>query len=227
MSIIPLKTFARINVAAATIFLSFLIYGCASSTKLTASWKSPNASRPYSKIIVVALTNNLLARQEVEHDLQEQLRHRGIEAARSIDIYPPTKGTGSEGMDLDLLKEKLHGQQYDGILTAALIDEKTETRYVPGYYDYGYYYPMAGPYWYGWYGGYYSYWYPILYQPGYYTMDKIYFLETNLYDVETEQLAWSAQSKSYSPSNLRKAANKFAEITVDRMVQDKVISARK
>jgi hypothetical protein len=209
--------------ALVALLLSITFPGCAPSTQLTGSWKSPDATKPYSKIVVVALTDQLLARQEVESDLQMQLREQGVEATRSIDIFPPTRGSDKGGLDLDLMMERLHGNDYDAILTAALIDEKTQTRYVPGYYDYGYY-PMAGPYWYGWYGGYYSYWYPMLYQPGYYTEEKIYYLETNLYDAATEQLAWSAQSRSYSPSSLRKAAQKFAEITVDRMSQERLIN---
>lgn len=210
--------------ALVAVLISVSIPGCAPTTRLTGSWKSPEVTKTYSKIVLVALTDQILARQEVESDLQAQLRERGIEATRSIDIFPPTRGANKVGIDLDLMMERLQGNGYDAILTAALVDEKTETRYVPGYYDYGYY-PMAGPYWYGWYGGYYAYWYPMLYQPGYYTEEKIYFLETNLYDAETEQLLWSAQSRSYSPSSLRKAAEQFAEITVDRLSQDRLISS--
>ncbi|MFD2248464.1 hypothetical protein [Pontibacter ruber] len=222
MATIISKATERIILVVAISLLTLFLIGCASSTQLTGSWRSPDVAKPYGKIVVVALTDQILARQEVESDLQMQLRQRGIEATRSIDIFPPAHGMSKDGLDLDLMMERLHSYNYDAILTAALIDEKTETHYVPGYYDY---YPMAGPYWYGWYGGYYAYWYPMLYQPGYYTEEKIYYLETNLYDTQTEQLMWSAQSRSYSPSSLRKAAEKFSEITVDRLSQDRLVAS--
>jgi hypothetical protein len=202
------------------LLLSISFLGCAPTTQLTGSWKSPEASKPYNRIVVAALTDNVLARQEVENDLQAQLRMRGIEAIKSIDIFPPSRGS-KNGPDVNLLLERVRDDGYDAILTAALVDEKTQTRYVPGNYGYE---PMTRAIWYGRFRGYYTYWYPILYDPGYYTEDKIYYLETNLYDTASEKLLWSAQSKSYSPSSLRKAAEQFAEITVNRMSQDRLIN---
>ncbi|MDX5422213.1 MAG: hypothetical protein LPK07_03245 [Hymenobacteraceae bacterium] len=215
----------RVSFILTAFILALGLSGCASSTRITGSWKAPEATQQtYNRIVVAALTDNVLARQEVESDLQLQLQQKGIEAVRSIDIFPPTRmRTRDGGPDVGLLLEKIRSDNYDAILTAALIDEETETRYVPGTYGYA---PMTRFGWYGRFGGYYTHWYPTLYDPGYYTQDKIYFLETNLYDAETERLLWSAQSRSHSPSSLRRAAEKFAEITVNRMAQDNLISAQ-
>ena len=200
--------------------ITLLLAGCASSTRITGSWKSPDASgKTYDNLVVAALTDNILARQKVETDMQTQLLQRGIRATKSIDIFPPSI-TGKDGPDVNLLLEKMRGNEYDAVLTVALVDEKTQTRYVPGNVGYR---PITRYAWYGNFRGYYTYWYPILYEPGYYTEDKIYYLETNLYGVAEDNLLWSAQSQSYSPSSLRKAAEKLAEITVDKMAQDNLI----
>lgn len=217
------KAITRIIIVAAIIILSIFLYGCASSTQITGSWKSPEASaQQYQRIVVAALTDNVLARQEVESDLQAQLRLRGIEATKSIDLFPPSVASKA-GPDVNLLLERIKEDRYDAILTAALVDEQTETRYVPGNVGYR---PMTRFMWYGSFRGYYTYWYPTLYDPGYYTEDKIYYLETNLYDAQTDKLVWAAQSRSYSPGSLRRAAAKFAEITVQKMSEDNVISAQ-
>lgn len=202
--------------------LSILLTACSSSTQILGSWKSPEiTAQNYKRIVVAALTDNVLARQEVENDLQAQLRLRGIESTRSIDLFPPTAAS-RRGPDVNLLLDRIKDNGHDAILTAALVDEQTETRYVPTTMGYR---PMTRFMWYGSFRGYYNFWYPTLYEPGYYTEDKVYYLETNLYDANNEQLVWSAQSKSYSPRSLRKAANRFAEITVQKMSEDNVLPA--
>ncbi|WP_299987811.1 hypothetical protein [uncultured Pontibacter sp.] len=196
------------------------IAACSSSTQIMGSWKSPEIeAQNYQRVVVAALTDNVLARQEVENDLQAQLQMRGIQATRSIDLFPPS-ATAKTGPDVNLLIERIKEDGHDAILTATLVDEQTETRYVPGNMGYR---PMTRFVWYGSFRGYYNYWYPTLYDPGYYTEDKVYYLETNLYDVNSDRLVWSAQSKSHSPRSLRKAASRFAELTVQKMAEDNVL----
>jgi hypothetical protein len=223
MKISFLKATTSMMIQTATIMLSIFLSACSSSTQIMGSWKSPEiAAQNYQRIVVAALTDNVLARQEVENDLQIQLQQRGIEATRSIDLFPPS-ASARMGPDVNLLLERIKENGHDAILTAALVDEQTETRFVPGTMGY---HPMNRFMWYGSFRGYYNFWYPTLYQPGYYTEDKVYYLETNLYDAHNDQLVWSAQSKSYSPRSLRKAASRFAEITVQKMGEDNVLPAQ-
>ena len=60
------------------------------------------------------------------------------------------------------------------MLTLALLDSKTVESYNPGTV----YYPMNYGY-YGSYYGYYNYYYPEVYSPGYYSVDKTFYLEAN------------------------------------------------
>ncbi|WP_266203095.1 DUF4136 domain-containing protein [Pontibacter kalidii] len=194
-----------------------ILWGCAPATRMTGSWKNPDtATQKYSKVMVVAISDNVQARQTVETDMQAQLQKRGIDATRSLDMFTPTM-TEQGAPDVDRMLSEAQEQGFGAILTVALLDQETETRYVPGAYGYA---PMTRFGWYGGFRGYYNYWYPTLYSPGYYTEDKVYFLETNLYDVKTEQLQWSGQTESYSPSSLRKASETLAELTVNSLAQE-------
>ncbi|WP_461489543.1 hypothetical protein [Pontibacter sp. HJ8] len=206
---------------AAALLVSIAFQGCAPSTQITGAWKSPEAaSKQYNNLVIVAMTNNVVARQQVENDLQAQLQKQGVTAAKSIELFPPTS-SGENGPDVNAIMEKVRSNGYDGIMTVALVDQEKETRYVPGNYTYA---PITRFGWYGRFSGYYTYWSPMMYDPGYYTEDKIYFLEANLYDVETENLVWSAQSSTYNPSDLQNASQEFAQVTVERMGQDNVVS---
>jgi hypothetical protein len=193
---------------------------CGSTTEVTGSWKNPEVTlKPVHTVLVTALTGRNNARQTVETDLANALQKDGIKSIRSLDILPPSF-TSSKEPDKEALLKKIKGSNVDVILTVALIDQTTESRYVPGSYGYA---PMTRFGYYGRFWGYYTNWYPTLYSPGYYTEDKTYFLETNLYDAHTEELIWSAQSESYNPSSLDRFSKEFAATVLNEMKKDGLI----
>ncbi len=199
--------------------MTFMV-GCAPSTAITGTWKSPEATAgTFNRIIVAALTDNAVARQTIEAQLQTQLQQRGINATKSIDLFPPAIMRDG-GTTADAILNKIKGDQHDAILTVALVNTETETRHVPGQTMYT---PITRFGWYGTFRGYYTYWRPMLYDPGYYREDKVYFLETNLYDAQSERLLWSAQSESYNPTSLQRFAQKFGEVTVGQMQKENLI----
>lgn len=196
------------------------VYGCAASTEVTGSWKSPEATtQTYNNVVVAAMTDNVQARQIIEEQMQNQLAQRGVNATKSIELFPPS-AMNRQGGDPDMMLQRIQGEGYDGIVTAAVVDQETETRYVPGNYGYT---PMTRFGWYGSFRGYYGHMSPMVYQPGYYTEDKVYFLESNLYDAQSENLVWSAQSRAYDPGTLTSFADEFAEVTVKQMARDNIL----
>ena len=196
--------------------------GCSPQTQITGSWKNDDAQLAgnLNTILVTALTGRTHARQAVENDIAAALEKKGYQTIKSIDVMPPTF-TGGEKPDRQELISKIQDSGADAILTVALIDEETETRYVPGNYSYAPF-PRFG--YYGTFWGYYNTWYPVLHDPGYYEKDKVYFIETNLYDARTEQLLWSAQSETYNPTNLPDFAKQFSEVIISRLEDDGVLN---
>jgi hypothetical protein len=195
-------------------------YSCGPSTKISGTWTNPDAiGKAYNKIVVLALTDNIQAKQNVENTLQNQLKQEGIQTAKSMDMFPPDFKDAK--LTHEQILQKVGESNYEAVLTVSLLDTKTETRYVPGTGAMGY-----APFGYGYYGsfgGYYNYMFPMTYSPGYYTQDKIYYIETNLYDALTEKLVWSAQSETYNPSDLVSFSKGFAKVTVDKMKAEGVL----
>lgn len=173
----------------------------------------------YKNVFVAALTHNLDARKIVENELAAQLRDQGIKVTTSIELFGPI--TREQAGNKEEIVKKIRENGNDAILTLSLVNIETETRYVPG--DNNYYAPTLTYDFYGNFSNYYNYYYPQLYEPGYYAHDKVYFLESNLYDVASEKLLWSAQSQSYSPGDIENFAGEFSEVTVARMHRDKII----
>jgi len=184
---------------------------------------SPQAdlSKNYDNILVAAMTDNIQAKKTVESEIASRLRKDGIMVSESIDVFPPN--FTDDDNDKEYMLNKIKDNHADGILTIALIDKDTETRYVPGNYLYHPYpaYPFYGYFW-----GYYSYWYPQLYDGGYYTEDNIYYIEANLYDVDTGKLLWSAQSKTYNPVELSSFSEEFSEKIVSQLEESHLLDVK-
>lgn len=198
------------------ITLAAFLHSCGSSTDITGSWKNPKISDvKYDNILVASMTNNIRAKSSIESKLAEELRDEGVTVSLSSEVFPPNFTESNN--DRQAMLDKIRDNGADAILTITLIDTETETRYVPGTYGYE---PMSRFGYYGRFWGYYSHWYPIVYSPGYYTTTKTYFMEANLYDVNTEELLWSAQSETYDPANLESFAEGFAEKIVNEMEND-------
>jgi hypothetical protein len=202
--------------------LILLVYGCTPTSKIIGSWKSPDlGSGTYENIFVYALINNdFIMKQTIEDDLDQILEKKGIHAASKLNVTIPKLNDEERK---DFLVEQIKKSGYDGILTIAIIDQTNETRYVSGT---TYYNPML----YGGYvrfGGYYSMYSPMMYSPGYYDTEKNYYAEINLYDSETQNLVWSAQSKTTNPTQMQKDVYDFAEVVVKQMIKEAIIVPKK
>ncbi|WP_228850386.1 hypothetical protein [Aegicerativicinus sediminis] len=204
-----------------SVFLvSILLISCgASNTKMTGSWKNPDVTpKKYESVFIVFIGGNQQLKQQVEDELAARASLKGLLATKSKDVFKPTFGRESMPEQEELLSE-IRESGAQAIFTVALKDKETTTRYVPGTTTY---YPLGFRH-YGRFYGYYANYYPMGYDPGYYKQDNVYYLESNLYDVETEELLWSAQSKTYNPSNFESFVKGYTEALIEQLIKDGLI----
>jgi hypothetical protein len=50
--------------------------------------------------------------------------------------------------------------------------------------------------------------------PGYYTNDKTYYIEGNLFDASTGKILWSMQSDAYNPAGIKSFSREYAELVI-------------
>jgi hypothetical protein len=202
--------------------LMLLAVACGTTTTITSSWRKPAASaNSYDNIFIAALTSNIPAKQRVEDGLQQILQQKGLKVEKSTDVFPPDFSTLT-GQKHELILSKIRSTGADGILTIALLKQETETHWVPGsgYWNPGMRYGYYNTFW-----GYYNNWYPQIYSPGYYDEQKVYYLETNLFNARNEQLIWAAQSKTYDPVNLQSFLKGYVQSIYEQMKKDGLINA--
>ncbi|WP_443937401.1 hypothetical protein [Pedobacter sp. MW01-1-1] len=201
-----------------------LISACSTTTSITGSYKAPDVTTvKFKKVFVSALTSNASAKQTVETEIAKYLNSKGIATVKSIEVIAPEIKATSNNVDQASVLKKIRDNKCDGILTIALVNKETETRYVPGVNTY----PVGGFGYYGTFGGYWGYGYNNFYSPGYYENDKVYYLETNLYDATTEKLVWSAQSQTYNPSSLEDFLPGYQKAITERFIKDGLVEVAK
>jgi len=77
---------------------------------------------------------------------------------------------------------------------------------------------------YGSYYGYYNHYYPQVYSPGYYATDKTYYIESNFYDMASDELLWSIQSEANNPSSVESWFNEYSYQLIDELKKEGLVT---
>lgn len=187
------------------------LFSC-NSTKVTSSWKTDEAAAAsFKKIIVLGIIKDKdrALRQELETQLVSYLKEQGYDAHAALQEYGP-KAFARSGEEA--IVQKLKNSGYDAVLTTVLLDKTKEHNYNPGTVSY----QPVGTY-YNRFRRYYSTVYDRVYTPGYYSTSTNFFLESNLYDVNSGKLIYSVQSKAFDPSSATTLGNDYAKTIIRDM----------
>jgi hypothetical protein len=192
------------------LLITLVLPGCGPSQKVIGFWADPEAASkgPYKKVFVIILSPNQDANFVIESEMGNLLVSRGYKVVLCNDMFPPNVSF-TKNFTREQFKDAISKTGCDAVLTLALLDTKTVESYHPG----SAYYPMN----YGFYGsyyGYYDYYYPIVYTPGYYSVDRTFYLETNAYDLASDKMLWSLQSEARNPSDLDELFKNYSALVI-------------
>jgi hypothetical protein len=177
----------------------FLLSSCA-TTMTTNVWRDQTYQGPVKKILVMGISQKPGIQRFFEDEFVRQLRERGVDAVAGYTVLP----YGGK-MDKDLVAAKARESGADTVLVARPLSREMQRTYVPGSY----------PRWGGYYGRAYS--------PGYVVEDEYVYIETNLYDVATEKLIWSAESETVLLASDQDLIKSFISTMTSKLASDKLI----
>jgi hypothetical protein len=195
--------------------------GACSSSKMSivASWVNAEEIKPepYKSVFIIVLTGNLPAKKAIENDLAVAAEARGLKAYKSVVVFGPFSGKESIPSK-DLVSKKTASLGVEALFTVALVNKEIETTYVPSTtYVSGPIYPTYG--YYGSFGGYYNTYSTVYYDPGYYSTEKKYTLEANMYDAKTEKLLMSIETKAVNPAEIEKASQEYTALLAEAIAK--------
>lgn len=208
---------------AAVICVTTIILASCANTKISQSWVEPSNTKTYKDLLIIGIGESEQNRRAYESYFVEELTARGIESAASYKLIK-----SNEKIDRDTVVKAIDGLGMDGVIVTHMVavDEETVYRPTTGY-GYGGYGGMG--YGGGHYGGMYSY-YPhvnsYVNNPGYYTTHETYTLETNLYDIESEELVWSARSRTFSPESVSEVIVDLTKLLINDLADKDLIKKK-
>jgi hypothetical protein len=213
-----LKMMKKISAYALVIVVFFV--SCSTGIRVTNSWKNPKpdtAGKKYHTIFFAVLTDNQYARNTIEENLADAAKTRGYATVTSGTLLTPTFSQ-NKIPDTNQIMDKVKESKSDAIFTVALVSKEDLSRYVPGEVSNS---PSYA--WYTTFGGYYGTIAGPIYTPGYYTTDRVYYLQSNLFDAQNEQLLWSARTETYNPSNIEKFSKQFTDAMIKQLERDGIL----
>jgi hypothetical protein len=189
----------------------FLIISCAETELTHKQVNEAYKGKPVSDILVIAITGNEDTRRSFERKFVARLESIGVEAISSEDAIPMPA-------DLELKKETILNAvnqfESDAVIITHLIDKEDKEVYTRGGH------PHRGYY------GFYRSRYRYAHSPGYSSTRKTLLLETNLYDVKTEKLIWSGQSKTWSKDAKYQIINDVIKVVINDLQKNDLIAPK-
>ena len=201
----------------------FILSSCA-NTKITQSWVEPDHKKSYNDLLVIGIAQSEQNRRAYEGYFVEELSDRKIEAVASYKLIK-----SDSGMDRDTIVKAIDGLGIDGVIITHMVAVEEETVYRNTGAGYGYGGMYGGYYGAGYYGSMYSY-YPhvnsYVHNPGYYDTLETYTLETNLYDVKTEELVWSARSRTFAPDSVDEVIVDLTKLLINDLEEKNLVKIK-
>lgn len=199
----------------------FLVSACSVGKQSTGVWinKDKIQGKNFHNIFIVVMTADIQARVQIENDLAAKATARGYKAVKSIDVMAPSLSEPAAPTKEEIVS-KVKASGCDAVFIASLLKKEEDVRYTPGTTAY-----TVGPYysWSGNYFGFYSHWYPTVSTSGYYTKDKSYFIMSNLYEVATEEIMWSAQSEVFNPTSIERFSKVYTSTLIKQLEKEKLL----
>jgi hypothetical protein len=188
-------------------FCSFLLTSCATTT-ISDTWKDKSYQGKAQNMVVMMVARTQYLRDMFEGQFAAELRARGNWATQSHKYV-----SFEELKNKELVKSKIKSTDADTILIARLVGKKTIEAYEPGAIH-GV--PLYHDYW----GTYYEI---VSVDYGYTGSIEVSYIETNLYDIKTEKLIWSARSKTERSYGEQQLIKTFIDIILKKLSSDKII----
>ncbi len=199
-----------------------MIFAACSATKETAGvWvnKEKIQGKSYDNFFITVMTADIEARVKLENELAAIVTSRGHKAIKSYEVLPADlKDPKPPAVD-DLIA-KIKASDCDAVFVASLLDKNDDIRYIPG----GTHYTMRSDYsWAGSFYGYYYHYYTTVSTPGYYSSDKTFFMQSNLFDKASQELMFSVQSEIFNPSSLASFSRTYTSTLMKQLGNAKLL----
>lgn len=166
------------------IFYTFgLLTGC-STTQIKSTWKEPSYLSGPQRVMVIAVSKEPIYRRIIEDEFVLQFKLRGVEAYQSYTAL------SDKHQDDQVAIENIVKQTgVDSVLVTRVVGKRSVRVYYPSTVSFRPRHYQKWP-------DYYREGYELINTPGYTTKFEYVLMETNLYDVKSDNLVWAVTTET-------------------------------
>ena len=201
--------------------LVIIVAACSSSKQTAGVWvnKEKIQGKSYSNFFVIVMTADIEARVKLENDIAATIISRGHKAIKSYEVLPADLKDPKPPAVEDLIA-KIKASDCDAVFLTSLLDKNEDVGFTEG----GTQYTMRTDYsWAGTFFGYYSHYYSTLTTSGYYSTDKTYVMQSNLFDKASQEKMFSVQSEIFNPSSLPSLSRTYVSTLMKQLSKAKLL----
>jgi hypothetical protein len=206
------------------IFIAVIFAACSPAKKSTGVWVNTEKiqGKSFENIFIIVMTADIEARVQLENDLAAVATSKGYKVVKSYEAMPADlKNPKTPSKEEIVNKVKVSG--CDAVFVSSVLKKEEGVRYTPGTTAYTVMpdYTYTGNYY-----GYYSHRQQTVSTPAYYSQDKTYFMQSNLYDVASEEIMWSVQSNVFKPSSLKSFSRSYTSSLISQLQKEKLLKEK-
>jgi hypothetical protein len=165
------------------------------------------------------MTADIQARVRLESDLANVVTSKGLKAVKSIDEMP----VDSDNPKLPSKEEvisKVKASGCDAVFISSLLKKEERVNHTEGKTAYV---PMTSYTPAGNYPGYYGGMYSTISTPSYYEHDKVYFMQSNLFDKASQEKMFAVKSEIFNPSSLASGSRTYISTLMKQLSKAKLL----
>jgi len=196
-----------------SIALVLTLAACGPKAKITSSWVDPSQkSYAANDILVLGVSRSEASLKLWENVFVDLLTKTDVRTMASYKVIGNVPDP-----DREIIEAAIKKTGASSVLITHMVSSKSETQTYPGSIHF-----LPGGFYGGMYG-YYGHTYQAVYTPPSNLNRTVVRLETNLYDVATAGLVWSAQSEAINLKLLRTDFERIAGLLVADMKKNGVV----
>lgn len=166
------------------------------ATSFNSSWKAPDA-KPLNfkgkKVLALVMSADESVRYGAEDTLAQEITRLGAIGVAAYGLVPKELT-----QDKEKAKEFIQKAGIVGVVSMRVVGNEKELSSTAGGFYWGA--PYYSSFWSG--GGYYGFGWGAAYSPGYLRTDTIVSVETLVFSLEQDKLAWAGRSDTTNPSKV-------------------------
>lgn len=198
-------------------FILLLSLASCTTTRVTSSWVINNPpTNAMQKVLVLGVMSDREQRNNIEQSMVAEFGRSGINAVSATTIFGPN---GFRGLTEDQIDAKLKEFDFTSVMIVSLVAKDRQTTFHPGTF-YVMPRPMMGR---SFYYRRFMFAHDVMFTPAFVSTSTNFILQADLFTIEPDELIYSAQTRTYDPSNARALATSFSREIVSQMRTKRLI----